>query len=837
MKPFFGGKRARNGSRRPLSQPDKALSSTGAVRLQRIALAFAFVVLVVAVTKEPQREALLAPDLDKSDIALEDVKAPFSFDAEDLAATSKAQDEAATQVHDYYRVDNGIVGAKLADLGSQIALLTERRSDLEIQIRDALLASTSEDADADILSAALSAVTAQIKEDMLWDNMPESSDLALWLRPDIASLPKRLLEEPASDLDAEERQSVADVDAIRPVIALDPPDWVPLKYTFGETLAKLALEGLEHTLRQGVRPDNLSPRFLDKEIIILRAVPFEDIEPRSELLLSDVLPTAQAVDELTTGRLTTLAQIAAPETEEPTAWAKLHDAASALATPWVGPTVLADRVYTARAKEEARTAVEPALKGILQNELIQGKNRRWTLQSHSDVARLRELLEGEARPGRRILSTAVAHIILVGLVLLCLYRALGVHHTPRVSKPLNLALLMMCTILVIGRIALYFEPSGFVIPIAAAGILYAILLNARYAAMVGCLTAVLLSAQYGYDWRILIVGSAMTLAGVFSISTVRRRSDMARAAFIATLIGLLAMTAVSLAMDSVAIESAWQRFTLVALNGALCMMAVPGLLPPLERLFRITTDIQLLEYSDLNNELLSQLAIKAPGTYSHSLMLGQIAEAAADAIGANGLLARVCAYYHDIGKMRRSEYFSENQTGDNIHDDLSPRLSSRAIASHVVQGAEMAREAHLPKPIVDGILEHHGTCLIGYFYQQAVQKQKHDDVQEENFRYPGPKPQSPETAILMICDAAESGIRSIKNPNDERVREFIDKIIQIRFSDRQFEECDLTLKQLNTISDVVAKRIMTNSHTRIAYPDTKSEQTMDNVIPMPRGAE
>jgi putative nucleotidyltransferase with HDIG domain len=155
-------------------------------------------------------------------------------------------------------------------------------------------------------------------------------------------------------------------------------------------------------------------------------------------------------------------------------------------------------------------------------------------------------------------------------------------------------------------------------------------------------------------------------------------------------------------------------------------------------------------------------------------------------------MARVCAYYHDIGKMRRSEYFCENQQGYNIHDELSPRLSARAIAAHVIQGAEMAREHHLPQPIIDGILEHHGTCLIGYFYQQAQKQQKHGDVKEDDFRYPGPKPQRPETAILMICDAVESGVRSIKNPNEERVREFVDKIIAARNADRQFDDCNLT---------------------------------------------
>jgi len=262
-------------------------------------------------------------------------------------------------------------------------------------------------------------------------------------------------------------------------------------------------------------------------------------------------------------------------------------------------------------------------------------------------------------------------------------------------------------------------------------------------------------------------------------------------------------------------------------------MLVPAALSPLERFFGITTDIQLLEFSDLNNELLSQLARKAGATYSHSQIAGQMAGAAAEAIGANGLLAKVCAYYHDIGKMQRSEYFSENQNGHNVHDEMPPRLSARVIAAHVTQGAQMAREYHLPKPIIDGILEHHGTGIIGFFYQQAKEQQKHGDVAEEDFRYPGPKPQRPETAILMICDAVESGVRSFRNPNEARVREFVDKIIASRVADRQFDECHLTLKQLDTVAAVVVKQAMTNLHTRVAYPEVKEESPAGNVVAMP----
>jgi len=383
------------------------------------------------------------------------------------------------------------------------------------------------------------------------------------------------------------------------------------------------------------------------------------------------------------------------------------------------------------------------------------------------------------------------------------------------------------------------EPNGLLVPVVASAVLLTILTNARTTSVACVIISVLLSVQYGQDWRLLIVSGAMAFTGIVSIYTVRKRGDINRAAIRATAIGWLALMAATLSSETLMnwpmVQNLFQDLLLITLNGFMCMLLVPGLLSPMERLFGITTDIQLLEYSDLNNELLSRLAIEVPATYAHSLMMGQMAEAACDAVGANGLMARVCAYYHDIGKLRRPEYFSENQTGYNIHDDLSPRLSARAIASHVMEGAEMARECHLPQPIIRGILEHHGTLLIGFFYQQALDQQKHGDVREEDFRYPGPKPQSRETAILMICDAVESGVRSIKNPNEERIREFIDKMIQTRSEDRQFDDCELTLKQLDTIGEVLTRIIMTVHHTRVSYPERPAREEADNVIRMNRG--
>ena len=573
----------------------------------------------------------------------------------------------------------------------------------------------------------------------------------------------------------------------------------------------------------------------------------------SEAPLGEVVNPEQARERLS-ARLTEAAQALAESAGEGgLPWARYHEAAFALAAPAVGPTATLDANSTEEARQRAWSETPVAMKQVLAGDALQRVGARWTPQTRSDVQTYWAQLRAEREPYTRLAAMFGANFLLIILVLACLTRA------TRLFGPLieeaqvrvtYIAMLLMAGTAVLGRVISFFDTSGFLVPVAAAGILFAILVNSRAGALFSLLTALLVSIQFGYDWRVFVVQAAMGVAGVFAIYKVRRRSDMTTACVQAAVAGLVAAFAVTLALGSLASESALRQLMLVGLNGVVCVFVVPGLLPTLEKWFNVTTDIQLLEYSDLNNPLLAKLALEVPGTFSHSLMLGQLAEAAADAIGANGLKARVCAYYHDIGKMKRPTYFAENQQGENVHDELAPRLSARAIANHVTAGIEMAREYHLPDPIIAGIAEHHGTTLISFFYQQALEQKKHGDVREAEYRYPGPKPQSRETAILMICDAVESGIRSIKNPNEDRVREFVDKIIAARSKDRQFDECNLTLKELDIISRVVTQRMVGAMHTRVSYPDIKrntsdavdtpiettvAQPATTNVVTLPQG--
>ncbi len=798
------------------SEPGPLMSSTGKDRvLQWFAVIAAFVICVAALTREPARDLPVQADLD-GPVSNREIRSMFYFEAIDLARTQEARDQEAARVPDYYRIDNITVSHKLQLLGRHIVQLQDEREAVAEAVIEALHNSTAEQTAEAVAANAVSAYVTMLKEKDEWASFPESDLLALWLAPDLTSLPERIFENTA-DNNAEQKTVQ---------LAGEPPE--PLTFHNSDVIGNIALEALEYVLRKGIRQDTLPPNHATRRIVIMRDRTPGNLSLTTEITLGEVSTVAEARDELSE-RITETAQRAARDMEMPDRWARMHDAAFALAKPLVTASIEEDKVYTAGARARAAESVPEVMKEIEAGEIIQDRGRRWTRQSRSDAATYMDILASEERPLQRLVNAMLAHVILVFLVFLGIYKRMHFRQAntqASPSKAFNLALLLLCCVLVTGRIISYFEPTGYVLPVAVAGILYAILVGPQRAALFGALAAALVSAQYQYNWRLLLVAAAMTIAGAFTVYRVRKRSDMTATALVATLVGMLAACAAILATDTLFSEFFFRRIFLIMLNGALCMLAVPGLLPWLEKLFGITTDMQLLEYSDLNNELLRKLAIAAPATYAHSLLLGQIAEEAAEAIGANGLLARVCAYYHDIGKRKKPEYFAENQASrKNIHDSLSPLDSARAIRQHVVEGAREAQEHKLPQPIIDGILEHHGTCKISFFYEQAQEQNPEMDIPETEFRYPGPKPQRPETAILMICDASESGVRSLEHPTLEAVRKFVGKIIRARSDDDQFEDCHITLRQLSQIRDVVARALVNAMHTRIAYPPQNNAAT------------
>jgi cyclic-di-AMP phosphodiesterase PgpH len=250
---------------------------------------------------------------------------------------------------------------------------------------------------------------------------------------------------------------------------------------------------------------------------------------------------------------------------------------------------------------------------------------------------------------------------------------------------------------------------------------------------------------------------------------------------------------------------------------------IQGFLPVIERIFNIATSTTLLFYSDANQPLLRKLAIEAPGTYSHSLLIGSIAEKAAEAIGSNGLLARVGCYYHDVGKIQKADYFVENQNGaGNKHDSLSPAMSNLVITNHIKNGTELAREYGIPPLIRDFISTHHGTTVVKYFYEQAKRKaeERGETVSANDFRYPGPKPQTKEQAIVMLIDGCEGAVRAAQDLTQPKISGIVHSIAMQRLQDGQFDDCDMTLKELSFVENEIIRSLAAHHHGRIAYPDS-----------------
>jgi len=794
---------------------DAGGDSKSVSRWQRIAVLLTFVVLVASLTDRVR----VTPNVVESEvnfdaIAQETVKAEFAFKAELLGDTEAARKSAEGQVPRRYKIDPAQVDALVAtydDVVSNIASARDRvASEIstvagDIESQEALDARATE-----IVASAAGALIADI--DSL-KPLADDAPLKRWLTPDADSLTQLLA------------SVVADDGSSAPLGA----------DAFGQfrRLEAAGRAGVGYALRYGVLDsDDTIPAAANENapgyVVLRDDAPSPEL-PERETLPFDRAPTREAARDRLLKRIGEDFETDATAGDDAAANAARdnQNAAFAIAELVLGPTLFFDEAETAFERDQARQRVELIERDFRRGETIQQDGLPWSAQSISDFETMHEIQLGGEESATGIISDLLANVLFAGLALLCLLRSLRIVTPSGQSTELNLnvVLLVLGATLVVGRVAMTFEPTGYIVPVMAGAILLAILTNVGLAATYCFLASALLSIQFGYSWPLFAVHCAMCLGGALSIVQVRRRRDMSNAALKAAVIGLAASAAADLASGSLLAErSMWlseeasRHLMLVGLNGAVCLFLIPGLLSPLERLFRITTDIQLLEYSDLNNEVLSRLAMEIPATYAHSLMLGQLAEAASDAIGANGLKARVCAYYHDIGKLRRPEYFYENQTGQNVHEGMPPRLSARAIASHVSEGAEMAREFHLPKPFIDAILEHHGTALISFFYTQAIEEQKHGGVREEDFRYPGPKPQSRETAILMICDASESAVRSLKNPNEERVRELVTKLVRARLDDRQFDECDITMRNLDSVIDVVSARLSATMHQRLAYP-------------------
>lgn len=409
-------------------------------------------------------------------------------------------------------------------------------------------------------------------------------------------------------------------------------------------------------------------------------------------------------------------------------------------------------------------------------------------------------------------------------------------------------LTLMVAAIALGYFAARDQWRGELIPLVLASIIAAVVYGRELGLLLMAAASLSLTLFLGAGLPELVMMTAACTSCTLLLGRIRSRTHLLYVGAISAMITILTVVGVGIVAGQTLsggepggeLEPLYQGpiFDIVVVGlirdafwAGFCILvsatAMTGLLPLVEKTFGVQTDLSLLELGDASHPLLRRLAQRAPGTYNHSINVASIAEAAADEIGANGLLVRVGAYFHDIGKMFKPEYFIENQSaGVNQHDSLQPAMSTLVIIAHVKDGADLARSHHLPEPIIDFILQHHGTTLVEYFYREAARRCEEDpnadSVSDKDFRYPGPKPQTLEAAVMMLADTVESASRTLVDPTPSRIQGLVDSIAQKKMSDGQFDECGLTFRQLDRIRRSLVKSLTAIYHARVKYPGQQS---------------
>jgi putative nucleotidyltransferase with HDIG domain len=415
-----------------------------------------------------------------------------------------------------------------------------------------------------------------------------------------------------------------------------------------------------------------------------------------------------------------------------------------------------------------------------------------------------------------LLSNLLQVSLIVPVFLITIFVYLKFSKESKAYNTLHIALLFVI-IFVLSYYTIRQQWPNIYIPFCAIPMLSIILTNQLEISLLLTLTsAISVAAIFGNN---LYLGIFFLTSGIISIvlaKGVRRRSQIIRAGVI---VGLV-QAVILFILERFNILYVG-RYSGAILNGIFSSVIVLGVLPVFEYLFKTVTNISLLELADFNNPILQRLILEAPGTYHHSLIVGNLSEAACGAVGANSLLARIGAYYHDIGKLQKPDYFSENQeVKQSKHDVLSPAMSKLVIMNHVKEGADLARRYKLSPPLIEFILRHHGDSLVYYFYRRAVEELEDDqEVKEEGYRYPGPKPNTKETAIVLLADSVEAATRALRDPTPTKIEEVVHKIINNKFIDGQLDECDLTLSDLEKISAVFVRILSGIYHSRTTYPE------------------
>ena len=486
----------------------------------------------------------------------------------------------------------------------------------------------------------------------------------------------------------------------------------------------------------------------------------------------------------------------------------------------VRPNIFYDKALTDKALQDELSTISFTRGDIPEGRLVIAKGEVVEAEKLNVLNSLKSQYESELWKGNNFYFILSGYTILVALVLVMLFLFLKKYRPEIYSNNnkvtfifFNILLMVFVTTLAVKS----FEAYIYAVPLCILPLILKNFFDARLGLFAHVLTILILGFVVPNSFEYIFLQIIAGIVTILTVSELYKRANLFISVGQITLIYMIGYFAFNMIQEGNLDNVKWITFGLFLLNGMITLFAQP-LIYAYEKIFGLVSDVSLLELSDTNSGLLKELSNKAPGTFHHSLQVANLAEAAANEIGANAMLVRVGALYHDIGKMNRPTYFTENQiTNVNPHNELPPRESAKIIIDHVIEGIEMARKNKLPDRIIDFLRTHHGTSLVYYFFKK--QQELEPEVEEKGFRYPGPIPFSKETAILMMADAIEAASKSLKSPTYPIIEEFVEKIVQGQLAAGQFLNANITLKEIETVKKVLKQKLTNIYHLRVEYPE------------------
>ncbi|SFW61852.1 hypothetical protein SAMN02927921_02758 [Sinomicrobium oceani] len=457
--------------------------------------------------------------------------------------------------------------------------------------------------------------------------------------------------------------------------------------------------------------------------------------------------------------------------------------------------------------------IEKGKRIILNGEVVEG-------EKYEVLRSLEREYESHLWKGTNYYYILFGYIILITLAFTMLFLFLWKYRPYILQNNTKVTFIFVNIIVMVFATTIAVKYDGsyvYVVPLCILPIILKAFFDPRLGLFVHVLTVLLLGFIVPNSFEYVFLQIIAGMVTILTVSELYRRANLFVSVGQITLVYMITYFAFTVIHEGNLENFVWLNFGMFALNGLATLFAQP-LIYIYEKLFGLVSDVSLLELSDTNSKLLKELSDKAPGTFHHSLQVANLAEAAANEIGANAMLVRVGAMYHDIGKMNNAIYFTENQTtGVNPHDEISPAESAQIIINHVIDGIEMARKNNLPDRIIDFIRTHHGTSTVYYFYKKQLQNDPETD--EEEYRYPGPVPFSKETAIVMMSDAVEAASKSLKNPNYGAINDFVEKIVSKQIAAGQFLNANITFKEIESVKKVLKRKLTNIYHLRVEYPE------------------